>query len=89
MNKYGPPSPKGSMGTSMASIGYNPENRNHNLSLNTQTTINTQKSKQTNESIKVCIRVRPLLQNELHKEEIVYYPESKDPSLQSIRLADG
>jgi hypothetical protein len=30
-----------------------------------------------NESIKVCIRVRPLLPHELHKEEIVYYPESK------------
>ena len=27
--------------------------------------------------------------NELHKEEIVYYPNSKDPSLQSIRIADG
>jgi len=25
----------------------------------------------------------------LHKEEIVYYPNSKDPSLQSIRIADG
>ena len=40
------------------------------------------KSKQSNESIKVCIRVRPLLQHELMKEEIIYYPESKDPSLQ-------
>lgn len=40
------------------------------------------KSKQSNESIKVCIRVRPLLQHELMKDEIVYYPESKDPSLQ-------
>lgn len=47
------------------------------------------KSKQSNESIKVCIRVRPLLQHELMKDEIVYYPESKDPSLQAIRIADG
>ena len=40
------------------------------------------KSKHSNESIKVCIRVRPLLPHEQLKEEIVYYPESKDPSLQ-------
>mgnify|MGYP006906903298 CR=1 FL=1 len=43
--------------------------------------IQTNKSKQTNEVIKVCIRVRPLLRNELHLDEIVYYPESEDPSL--------
>ena len=41
----------------------------------------TTKSKQVNESIKVCIRVRPLLPYELNKDEIVYYPETKDPSL--------
>ena len=78
------------MGNSMASMGYNPDHRNQNLSIATHSTISgAPKSKQTNESIKVCIRVRPLLKNELHKEEIVYYPESKIPSLQSIRLADG
>lgn len=44
------------------------------------------KSKQSNESIKVCIRVRPLLPHELMKEEIVYYPEGKDPSLQVSNL---
>ena len=38
-------------------------------------------NKQSNECIKVCIRVRPLLQHELMNEEIVYYPESNDPSL--------
>lgn len=49
----------------------------------------TKKSKQNNEAIKVCIRVRPLLENERFADEIVYYPDSADPSLQSIRLADG
>ncbi len=47
----------------------------------------------SNESIKVCIRVRPLLPNELMKDEIVYYPEQTDitkaEGLQAIRLADG
>ena len=31
-----------------------------------------------NESIKVCIRVRPLLPNELMMDEIVYYPEKTE-----------
>ena len=35
------------------------------------------------------MRVRPLLPNEIGKEEIIYYPDSKDPSLESIRIADG
>jgi hypothetical protein len=49
----------------------------------------TKKSKQTNEAIKVCIRVRPLLQHELTADEVVYFPDSNDPQLQAIRLADG
>lgn len=70
------------MGNSMASIGFqNGVDRNANITQNTYSSIQTGKNKQTNESIKVCIRVRPLLQNELHKEEIIYYPESKDPTL--------
>ena len=80
MNNNGKSSPKGSMGNSMASIGFGGD-RNNNMSMQTYSSVPTNKSKQTNESIKVCIRVRPLLQNELHKEEIVYYPNSKDPSL--------
>lgn len=49
----------------------------------------TKLSKQTNESIKVCIRVRPLLPHEGAREEIVYYPDNASGSLQSIRIADG
>jgi len=45
------------------------------------------------DAIKVCIRVRPLLPNELMKDEIVYYPEQTEitraEGLQAIRLADG
>ena len=41
--------------------------------------MSTKKSKQTNEAIKVCIRVRPLLQHELMADEVVYYPDSNDP----------
>ena len=45
---------------------------------------------QTNEAIKVCIRVRPLLGHERMSDEIVYYPECPpSSSLQAIRLADG
>ena len=46
-------------------------------------------NKQKNECIRVCIRVRPLLQHEQYKDEIVFYPDSKDPTLQGIRIADG
>jgi hypothetical protein len=28
--------------------------------------------------IRVCIRVRPLLPHEMHKDEVVYYPQSED-----------
>ena len=37
---------------------------------------------QTNESIKVCIRVRPLLPHEQLKDEIVYYPDSLNANLE-------
>jgi len=47
------------------------------------------KSKQNNESIKVCIRVRPLLHHEQMMEEIVYYPDANEEQLQAIRIADG
>ena len=72
------------MANSMASINFQMGSQDHynNQQLTHASGITTNKSKQTNESIKVCIRVRPLLQNELHKDEIVYYPEGNDPSLQ-------
>lgn len=46
-------------------------------------------SMQKNESIKVCIRVRPLLQHEFGKEEIIYYPDNEGSGLVTIRVADG
>lgn len=62
-----------------------PMNRQNNMSI-----IPTKKSAQTNESIKVCIRVRPLLQHERLQDEAVFYPDTPaDSSLQAIRLADG
>lgn len=51
--------------------------------------MSTKKSKQTNEAIKVCVRVRPLLEAEKFAEEVAYYPDSNDPQLEAIRLADG
>ena len=51
--------------------------------------MSTKKSKQTNEAIKVCVRVRPLLEAEKLAEEVAYFPDSNDPQLQAIRLADG
>ena len=49
--------------------------------VNTNTAMTSKKSKQTNEAIKVCIRVRPLLNHERMADEVVYYPDSNDASL--------
>jgi hypothetical protein len=46
-------------------------------------------SQQKNESIKVCIRVRPLLPHELGREEGICYPEHENPDLMTVRVADG
>jgi hypothetical protein len=34
------------------------------------------------ENIRVAVRVRPLLPNEAHREEVVYYPTFEDGPLQ-------
>lgn len=47
------------------------------------------KGKKGSEAIKVCVRVRPLLSHEQNCDEVVYYPNQNDPSLQPIRIADG
>ena len=46
-------------------------------------------SKATSSKIKVCIRVRPLLPHELHKDEVVYYPVNEEGGLEGIKIADG
>ena len=52
--------------------------------------VNTKKSAHTNEAIKVCVRVRPLLPHEKFQDEAVYYPDTPaDSELEAIRLADG
>ena len=43
----------------------------------------------TMSKIKVCVRVRPLLPHERSKDEVVYYPETSNNSLQTIKIADG
>lgn len=35
---------------------------------------NSQVIQNKKESIRVAVRVRPLLSNEMHREEVVYYP---------------
>jgi hypothetical protein len=48
---------------------------------NSMSIIPAKKSSQTNEAIKVCIRVRPLLARDKFSDEIVYYPETQDQQL--------
>lgn len=81
----------------MASMNYNKQNppmgSSNGLKQGRNSVSKTQalvpKKSSGNEAIKVCIRVRPLLPHEVMKEEIVYYPDSSDPNLQAIRIADG
>ena len=53
-----------------------------------------------NESIRVAVRVRPLLPHELHRQEVVYYPPKSDQQplevlntfhliFKGIKVADG
>jgi hypothetical protein len=42
----------------------------------------------TNNKIRVCVRVRPLLRHEKMKDEVIYYPASEG-ELMGIRVADG
>jgi hypothetical protein len=44
---------------------------------NVRETVNSGK-----ENIRVAVRVRPLLPNEAHREEVVYYPTFEDGPLQ-------
>jgi len=56
---------------------------------NTATTSNTVK-KSPNEAIKVCVRVRPLLKHEMHKDQSIYFPNQFGSEiLQGIKVADG
>ena len=71
MSQYQQQSPRSEFKNSQSS--FNNRAKNNSIVLG--------QNKQKNESIKVCIRVRPLLQHELMCDEIVYYPDSPDPSL--------
>ena len=44
----------------------------------------TQTMNQRKESIRVAVRVRPLLQSEAHRDEVVYYNPYEDGPLQVI-----
>lgn len=52
------------------------------------------------ENIRVAVRVRPLLPQEAHRDEVIYYPNFEEgplsvsdfdnhPLIQSIKVADG
>lgn len=49
-----------------------------------ETSVNniTQQIGNRKENIRVAVRVRPLLPNEMHREEVVYYPTFEETGVQ-------
>ena len=92
-NRQSPRSPGMSSKQQASGINYFQTSINVPVAFGGQDTTSSQfqrkQNQQKNESIKVCIRVRPLLPTEVGRNEIIYYPESSDPSLMTLRIADG
>ena len=56
---------------------------NMQVALVTANSVNSREQQNTGkENIRVAIRVRPLLPNEAHREEVVYYPTFEEGPLQ-------
>jgi|DEB19_MinimDraft_2_1074335.scaffolds.fasta_scaffold179202_2 hypothetical protein len=68
---YGAPETKMSDFLSKNNISLDPSETSSSIK------VARQQRRETKEAIKVCVRVRPMLQHERSNDEVIYYPDRK------------